>query len=30
MIQKASEADGKIVEKIESWYMDPMDFSPLK
>ncbi len=29
-IEKTSEADGKIVEKIESWYMDPMDFSPLK
>jgi len=29
-IQSTSEADGKIVEKIENWYMDPMDFSPLK
>ena len=29
-IQKTSEADGKIVEKVESTFMDPMDFSPLK
>lgn len=29
-IQKTSEADGKIVEKVESTFMDPVDFSPLK
>jgi len=29
-IQKISEADGKIVEKVESTFMDPTDFSPLK
>jgi NIPSNAP len=29
-IQKTSEADGKIVEKVESTSMDPVDFSPLK
>ena len=29
-VAKASEADGKIVEKIESTYMDPSDYSPLK
>jgi hypothetical protein len=29
-IQKTSEADGKIVEKVESTFMDPTDFSPLK
>jgi hypothetical protein len=29
-IQAASEADGKIVEKVESTFMDPIDFSPLK
>jgi hypothetical protein len=29
-IQKTSEADGKIVEKVENWFMDPTDFSPLK
>lgn len=29
-IQTASEADGKIVEKVESTFMDPIDFSPLK
>ncbi len=29
-VAKASEADGKIVEKIDSTYMDPTDFSPLK
>ena len=27
---KASEADGKIVEKLESVFMDPTDFSALK
>ncbi|MSV31265.1 MAG: NIPSNAP family protein [Bryobacterales bacterium] len=30
VIQKTSEADGKIVEKIESYFMDPSDFSPAK
>ena len=29
-IQKASEADGKIVEKVESVFMDATDYSPLK
>jgi hypothetical protein len=29
-VSKASEADGKIVEKIDSTYMDAADFSPLK
>ncbi len=29
-VAKASEANGKIVEKIESTYMDPTDFSQLK
>ena len=29
-VQKASEADGKIVEKLESVYMDPTDYSKLK
>ena len=29
-VAKASEADGKIVEKIESTYMDPADYSPIK
>jgi hypothetical protein len=29
-IQKTSEADGKIVEKVESTFMDPTDFSPFK
>jgi hypothetical protein len=28
--QKASEADGKIVEKIDSVYMNPTDYSPVK
>jgi hypothetical protein len=28
--QKASEADGKIVEKTESMFMSPTDFSKLK
>ena len=28
--QKASEADGKIVEKVESVYMNPTDYSPAK
>ncbi len=29
-IRDTSEADGKIVEKVESTFMDPVDFSPLK
>jgi hypothetical protein len=29
-IRDTSEADGKIVEKVESIFMDPVDFSPLK
>jgi len=29
-VAKASEADGKIVEKIDSTYMDATDFSQLK
>lgn len=29
-VAKASEANGKIVDKIESTYMDPTDFSQLK
>ena len=29
-IQKSSEADGKIIEKIEARFLDPSDFSPLK
>ncbi len=29
-VEKASQVDGKIVEKIESTYMDPTDFSPIK
>ncbi len=29
-VSKASEADGKIVEKIDSTYMDPTDFSQIK
>lgn len=29
-VSKASEADGKIVEKVDSVYMDPADFSPMK
>jgi hypothetical protein len=29
-VSKASEANGKIVDKIESTYMDPADFSPVK
>jgi hypothetical protein len=28
--QKASEADGKIVDKVESMFMSPTDFSKLK
>jgi len=29
-VQKASEANGKIVEKVESVFMVPTDFSPLQ
>jgi hypothetical protein len=29
-VQKESEANGKIVNKVVSVYMDPADFSPLK
>jgi len=29
-VAKASEADGKIVEKVDSTYMDPTDYSMLK
>ena len=29
-VAKASEADGKIVEKVDSTFMDPLDFSPMK
>ena len=29
-VSAASEADGKIVEKVASVYMDPTDYSPLK
>ncbi len=29
-VSKASEVDGKIVEKIDSTYMDATDYSPLK
>jgi hypothetical protein len=29
-VSKASEADGKIVEKVESTYMDAASYSPLK
>ena len=29
-VQSASEADGKIVEKVESVYLTPTDFSKLK
>jgi hypothetical protein len=29
-VSKASEANGKIVEKIESTFMDPTDYSPMK
>ncbi len=29
-VAKASEANGKIVEKIESTYLDPADYSPIK
>lgn len=29
-VAKASEADGKIVEKVESTFMNPSDYSPVK
>jgi len=29
-VAKASEADGKIVEKVDSTYMNPTDFSPIQ
>jgi hypothetical protein len=29
-VQKESEANGKLVSKVESVFMDPTDFSPLK
>jgi hypothetical protein len=29
-LQKSSEADGKIIEKFETTYLDPVDFSPIK
>jgi hypothetical protein len=29
-VQKDSEANGKIVSKVESVFMDPADFSPVK
>ena len=29
-VSAASEADGKIVEKVESVYMNPTDYSPVK
>jgi hypothetical protein len=29
-VSKASEADGKIVEKVDSTFMTPSDYSPLK
>jgi NIPSNAP len=29
-VSKASEANGKIVEKVDSVFMDPTDFSPIK
>ena len=29
-VAKASEADGKIVEKVDNYFMDPTDFSKLK
>jgi hypothetical protein len=29
-VQAASEANGKLVEKVDSVYLDPTDFSPLK
>ncbi len=29
-VRKESEADGRIVEKVESVYMNPTDYSPVK
>lgn len=29
-VQAASEADGKIVERVESVFLDPTDYSPLR
>ena len=29
-VRAESEADGKIVEKVESMFLDPTDFSPMK
>jgi hypothetical protein len=29
-VQAASEADGKIVDRVESVFLDPTDFSPLR
>ncbi len=29
-VKAASEANGKLVEKVDRWFMDPTDFSPLK
>jgi hypothetical protein len=29
-VQSASEANGKLVEKVDSTYLEPTDFSPLK
>jgi hypothetical protein len=29
-VQTASEANGKLVEKVDSEFLDPTDFSPLK
>lgn len=29
-VSKASEANGKIVDKVESTFMDPTDYSPMK
>ena len=29
-VARASEANGKIVEKVESVFLDPLDFSPMK
>ena len=29
-VSKASEADGKIVEKVDSTFMNPSDYSPMK
>ena len=29
-VKAASEANGRIVEKVDRWFMDPTDFSKLK